>query len=182
MKNLSRRTFITRTSAMAAGTMILPGLSSFGIGSGRQSTNKVNIAVIGVGGQGQQNWRECREENIVALCDVSDTAAANGFKTFPDAKRFKDFRVMFDKMAGQIDAVIVATPDHTHFPAAMAAMQLGKHVIVEKPLAHNIWELRTLRKAAKKYKVVTQMGNQGHATMGIRYVKEWYDAGVLGDV
>ncbi len=182
MKNLTRRTFITRTSAVAAGTMIIPGLSTFGIGSGRQSTNKVNIAVIGVGGQGQQNWRECMQENIVALCDVSETAAANGFKTLPNAKRYKDFRVMFDEMANQIDAVIVATPDFTHFPAAMAAMQLGKHVIVEKPLAHNIWELRTLRKAAKKYKVITQMGNQGHATMGIRYVKEWYEAGILGDV
>ena len=80
-----------------------------------------------------------------------------------------------------IDAVLVATPDHTHFAAAMAAMQLGKHVYVEKPLAHNIWQLRTLRKAAQHYKVITQMGNQGHATMGIRYVKEWYEAGVLGE-
>jgi predicted dehydrogenase len=118
----------------------------------------------------------------VALCDVSESAAAEGFKTFPKAKRFKDFRVMFDKMADKIDAVIIATPDHVHFAATMAAMQLGKHVYVEKPLAHNIWQLRTLRKAAQHYKVITQMGNQGHATMGIRYVKEWYEAGILGNV
>ncbi|HOU01259.1 MAG TPA: Gfo/Idh/MocA family oxidoreductase [Bacteroidales bacterium] len=179
MKKLSRRSFLTRTSAAAAGTLMLPGILKYGNG---RDNGKVNIAVIGVGGQGQSNWRECMQENIVALCDVSETAAANGFKTFPNAKRYKDFRVMFDEMANQIDAVLVATPDHVHFAAAMAAMERGKHVLVEKPLAHNIWQLRTLRKAAKKYKVITQMGNQGHATMGIRYVKEWYDAGILGDV
>ncbi len=186
MKNLSRRKFITRTSAAAAGAMIIPGLVGCGSGSGSKAkssaTGKVNIAVIGVGGQGQQNWRDCMEENVVALCDVSDTAAAEGFKTFPNAKRFKDFRVMFDKMANEIDAVIVATPDHTHFAAAMTAMELGKHISVEKPLAHNIWQLRTLQKAAKHYNVISQMANQGHATDGIRYVKEWYEAGILGDV
>jgi predicted dehydrogenase len=89
---------------------------------------------------------------------------------------------MLDKMHKEIDAVMVCTPDHSHFPAAMASMQLGKHVIVEKPLAHNIWQLRTLKKAAKHYKVVTQMANQGHATNGIRLVKEWYEAGLLGNV
>ncbi len=186
MKNLSRRKFITRTSAAAAGAMIIPGLVGCGSGSGNKAkgsaTGKVNIAVIGVGGQGQQNWRDCMEENVVALCDVSDTAAAEGFNTFPNAKRFKDFRVMFDKMANEIDAVIVATPDHTHFAAAMSAMELGKHICVEKPLAHNIWQLRTLQKAAKHYNVISQMANQGHATVGIRYVKEWYEAGILGDV
>jgi len=154
----------------------LPGLVQCG-GNG-----KINIAVIGVGGRGKANWSECKNENVVALCDVSDTAAAEGYKAFPEARRFKDFRVMFDKMGKKIDAVIVSTPDITHFAAAMAAMQLGKHVYVEKPLAHNIWQLRTLRKAAQHYKVITQMGNQGHTTMGIRYIKEWYEAGVLGNV
>lgn len=186
MKNLSRRKFITRTSAAAAGAMIIPGLVGCGSGSGSKAkgsaTGKVNIAVIGVGGQGQQNWRDCMEENVVALCDVSDTAATEGYNTFPNARRFKDFRVMFDRMANEIDAVIVATPDHTHFAAAMASMQLGKHICVEKPLAHNIWQLRTLQKAAKHYNVISQMANQGHATVGIRYVKEWYEAGILGDV
>ncbi len=175
MTNLSRRSFIARSAAVAAGAAFLPGLVGCKPG-------KINIAVIGVGGRGEDDWRECMNENVVALCDVSESAAAEGFKTFPKAKRFKDFRVMFDKMASEIDAVIVATPDHVHFAATMAAMQLGKHVYVEKPLAHNIWQLRTLRKAAKHYNVITQMGNQGHSTMGIRYIKEWYEAGVLGNV
>lgn len=176
MKNLSRRSFITKTTAVAAGALILPGLIKC------KGDNKVNLAVIGVGGRGQEDWSQCMDENIVALCDVSDSAAAAGFKAFPNAKRYKDFRVMFDEMGKQIDAVIIATPDFTHFAATMAAMEHGIHVYVEKPLAHNVWQLRTLRKAAAKYKVITQMGNQGHATMGIRYVKEWYEAGVLGDV
>lgn len=109
------------------------------------------------------------------MCDVDENRAAEGFNAVPDALRYNDFRKMFDEMGNQIDAVLVSTPDHTHFPAAMAAMQLGKHVYVEKPLAHNIWKLRTLRKAARHYNVITQMGNQGHATDGIRRVKEWYD-------
>jgi predicted dehydrogenase len=182
MKKLTRRTFITRTSAVAAGALIVPLTVKCGSGSSKKANDKINIAVIGVGGQGQENLNDCTGENVVALCDVSETAAAEGFKAFPEARRFKDFRVMFDKMAKDIDAVIVATPDHTHFVAAMAAMQLGKHVCVEKPLAHNIWQLRTLRKAAKNYNVITQMANQGHATIGIRHVKEWYEAGILGNV
>jgi len=176
MKNLSRRSFITKTSAVAAGAIVFPGLTRI------NNSEKLNIAVIGVGGRGRANWNACKNENIVALCDVSETAAAVGFKTFPEAKRYKDFRVMFDEMANQIDAVVVASPDHTHFPAAMAAMQLGKHICVEKPLAHNVWQLRTLRKAASHYNVISQMANQGHATNGIRYIKEWYEAGVLGNV
>ena len=101
---------------------------------------------------------------------------------FPKARKFKDFRVMFDKMAKDIDAVIISTPDHTHFAATMIAMELGMHVYVEKPLAHNIWQLRTLKKAAKYYNIVSQMGNQGHTTDGIRSIKEWYEQGYLGQV
>ena len=175
MTNLTRRSFLAKSAAVAAGAALLPGLSAC-------KPAKVRIAFIGVGGRAQDHFSDCATENVVALCDVSDSAAAEGFKTFPKAKRFKDFRVMFDKMADEIDAVIVATPDHVHFAAAMAAMQLGKHVYVEKPLAHNIWQIRTLRKAAKHYNVLNAMGIQGHATMGIRYVKEWYEAGILGEV
>jgi predicted dehydrogenase len=187
MKDFSRRNFLKSTSVLAAGTLIVPNLISC-----RNTSNRLNIAVIGVGGRGQDNWsalfkknaegKNVIEENIVALCDVDDERAANAFKTFPKAKRYKDFRVMFDEMANQIDAVIVATPDHTHFAATMAAMQLGKHVYCEKPLAHNVWQLRTMKKAANDYKIVSQMGNQGHTTNGIRLIKEWYDAGVLGQV
>ena len=182
MKNLTRRKFIERTSAVTAGAFLTPFGVRAGISAGSRANDKLNIAVIGAGGQGMENLRDCAAENVVALCDVSDTAAAGAFKLFPEAARFRDFRVMFDKMGKGIDAVIVATPDHTHFPAAMAAMQLGKHICVEKPLAHNIWQLRTLPKAAKRYKVISQMANQGHATIGIRYVKEWYEAGILGNV
>ena len=186
MKDLSRRTFLKSTSVLAAGTLIVPNLLSC------KANNKLNIAIIGAGGRGQDNWsslfrkneqgKKVINENIVAICDVDTNRAANAFKTFPNAKRYKDFRVMFDEMANQIDAVIVATPDHTHFAATMAAMQLGKHVYCEKPLAHNIWQLRTMKKAAKHYGIVSQMGNQGHTTNGIRLIKEWYDAGVLGQV
>lgn len=176
MKNLSRRSFLRSTSAIAAGTLIIPNLLSC------SANNKLNIAVIGVGGRGQANWSKVTKENIVAMCDVDDNRSAEGFKLFPKAKKYKDFRVMFDEMANQIDAVIISTPDHTHFAATMIAMQLGKHVYVEKPLAHNIWQLRTLKKAAKHYGIVSQMGNQGHTTNGIRLIKEWYDADVLGQV
>lgn len=176
MKNLSRRSFIKTASAAAAGAVIIPNMFSCSPG------NRLNIAVIGVGGRGQMCWRQVPKESIVAMCDVDNRMSKEGFKACPNAKKYKDFRVMFDEMTNDIDAVIIATPDHTHFPAAMAAMELGKHVFVEKPLTHNIWQSRTLKKAAKHYGVVSQMGNQGHTTNGIRLVKEWYEAGVLGEV
>jgi predicted dehydrogenase len=116
------------------------------------------------------------------MCDVDERMSIEARKAVPNAKWYKDFRVMFDEMAKDIDAVMIATPDHTHFAAAMAAMELENTFFVEKPLAHNIWQLRTLQKAAKHYGVVSQMGNQGHTTNGIRLVKEWYEAGVLGEV
>jgi len=181
--NPTRRDFIKSASLLGAGAVFIPNLMSC------SPSGRLNIAVIGVGGQGGGNWSKMINqkepkwnENIVALCDVDDNRAAGAYKAMPKARRFKDYRVMFDQMHKEIDAVMVCTPDHSHFPAAMAAMQLGKHVIVEKPLAHNIWQLRTLKKAAHHYKVVTQMANQGHTTNGIRCVKEWYDAGLLGNV
>src|SRR5690606_20898949 len=143
-------------------------------------SSKINIAIVGVGGRGKAQWESCTNENVVAMCDVDDNRAAEGYAAYPNAKRYKDYRKMMDEMGSQIDAVMISTPDHHHFAAAMSAMQLGKHVYVEKPLAHNIWQLRTLQKAAHHYKVITQMGNQGHATDGIRRVKEWVDAGILG--
>jgi predicted dehydrogenase len=177
MKYTSRRHFVKSTVAASAGLLILPSLLSF------SPNNKLNIAVIGVGNRGGNNLRATAVgNNIVALCDVDDRMMQKAAKSYPDAKQFKDFRVMFDKMANQIDAVVISTPDHTHFSATMVAMQLGKHVYVEKPLAHNIWQLRTLKKAAKHYGIVSQMGNQGHTTNGIRLVKEWYEADVIGDV
>jgi predicted dehydrogenase len=180
MDNVSRRAFVRSAALAAVGSV---GCSRFNIGKpGRSVNGKVNIAAVGVGGRGSSNLSASDDENIVALCDVNDESAAGAFEKYPNARRFKDYRVMMDKMADGIDAVIVSTPDHNHFAAAMAAMERGKHVYVEKPLAHNVWQVRTLQKAAHYYKVISQMGNQGHATEGIRYIKEWYEAGVLGDV
>ncbi len=123
---------------------------------------------------------------IEEKADVDDNRAKDGYEKiqslFPDVKKFTDFRIMFDKMHKEIDAVIISTPDHTHFAPAMIAMELGKHVYMEKPLAHNVWECRTLKKAAKYYNIVSQMGNQGHTTNGVRQIKEWYEAGILGEV
>lgn len=176
MKNLSRRSFMKTASAAATGAIIIPNMLSC------SPNNRLNFAVIGVGGRGKASWSRVPGENIVAMCDVDEELAAEGYNELPKAKKYKDYRKMFDEMANEIDAVIIATPDHSHFPAAMAAMQLGKHVLVEKPLAHNIWQLRMMKKAAKYYGIVSQMANQGHTTHGIRLIKEWYDAGVLGQV
>ena len=184
MTKINRRKFVQQSGTFTAGAMIIPSLGSY------SPANKLNIAYIGVGGRGRANLKKSvrlndagvAENNVVALCDVDDRRASESYDQFPKARRFKDFRKMFDTMGSEIDAVVITTPDHTHFAAAMHAMQLGKHVYVDKPLAHNIWQLRTLKKAAKHYNVISQMGNQGHTTDGIRKVKEWYDAGVLGEV
>lgn len=176
MNNLSRRRFLQSAAVAGTGALFIPNFISCA------PSTKLRYAVIGVGGRGEASWSRIPADQLVAMCDVDERMSQDGFKARPKAKKYKDFRVMFDEMANGIDAVIIATPDHTHFPAAMAAMELGKHVFVEKPLTHNIWQSRTLKKAAKHYGVVSQMGNQGHTTNGIRLVKEWYEAGVLGEV
>lgn len=142
---------------------------------------KLNIAGIGVGGMGFANLKECEGENIVALCDVDDAYAAKAFARYPKARRHRDFRRMLE-VQKDIDAVVIATPDHTHAVIALAAMSLGKHVYVQKPLARTIGETRLLSAAARRFKVATQMGNQGHSMEGIRLIKEWIDAGAIGPV
>ena len=176
MHHFSRRSFIKSSSLASTGLIFIPSFLK------NSPNNRLNVAVIGVGGRGKANWSKIPKENIVALCDVDDNRAASGYEMFPKVKKYKDFRVMFDQMAKEIDAVIITTPDHTHFAATMIAMELGIHVYVEKPLAHNVWQLRTMKKAAQYYKVISQMGNQGHTTNGIRLIKEWYDQGILGEV
>ncbi len=151
---------------------------------------KLNIALIGIGGRGHVVVMEMKSENIVALCDVDDGFADKYQKkdflptpqTFPNAKRYKDYRKMLVEMDDEIDAVIVATPDHTHFPAAMMAISMGKHVYCEKPLTRTIWEARQLTLAARRHGVATQMGNHRHSLENIRLVREWIEAGALGDV
>ncbi len=176
---IDRRTFL-KSGLAAAAWFSLP---RFAIAqAGPPPSQRVNLAFVGVGGIGGSALSGCAGENYVAFCDVDDLRAASNYTKHPDVPRFRDFRVMLEKMGSQIDAVVVSTPDHTHFAAAYLAMEMGKHVYVQKPLTHDIWQARTLQRAAHHFKVVTQMGNQGHATEGIRLVKEWYEAGVLGDV
>ncbi len=131
---------------------------------------------------GRGDLNAVRSENIVALCDVDARRAGDPFKTFPDAKQFRGFRKMFDQIEKEIDAVVVATPDHTHAVAAMAAIKRGKHVYCEKPLAHSVYEVRQLMKAAPDHNVVTQLGNQGHSFDSIRTFCEWIWDGAIGNV
>jgi predicted dehydrogenase len=146
-------------------------------------SNKLNLAAIGVGakGQGTANLRACAGENIVALCDVDADYAAPTFARYPSAKTYADFRVMLEKQK-DIDAVIIATPDHTHAVITLATLAAGKHVYCQKPLTHTVREARTITAAARRAKVQTQMGNQGHSSESIRLLKEWLAAGVIGEV
>lgn len=183
ISRITRRKFLRGTTASVVLFNILPG--SVLRGAERISANdKVNVAGIGVGSQGGGDIGAVAGEghNIVALCDVDDNYAAKTFAKYPAARKFKDYRVMLDKMGKDVDAVVIGTPDHTHAIIAMEAMRRGKHVYCEKPLAHNIREVRTLMAAAHKYKVVTQLGNQGHSTATIRRLCEWVWAGAVGSV
>ena len=179
---MNRRNFI-KTSAAATGAFVLP---QFSIGKpGLSANSKLNIAMVGAGGIASMAYSGLKGENIVALCDVDSSRLHQHVGQFPEiknARTFKDFRVMLDKMDAEIDAVCIGTPDHTHFVATMDAMQRGLHVYTQKPLTHSIWEARTLRKAKEKYKLVTNMGNQGHTYDGIRQMREWVDADVLGQI
>jgi predicted dehydrogenase len=143
---------------------------------------KLNIACIGVGGKGASDVNGVASENIVALCDVDEKRGAQTFKKYPNAKRYQDFRKMLLEMDDQIDAVTVSTPDHMHFTAAMMAIKMGKHVFVQKPLTHTVAEAREIAEAARKHKVATQMGIQGHAANGIRRMREWMGVKAIGDV
>lgn len=184
-KNTSnRRDFIKTTAIAAAAFMIVPRHVLGGPGYLAPS-DRLLVAGIGVGGKGQSDldmFNKSGKANIAFLCDVDDRRAANSVKAFPKAKYYKDWREMLDKEHKHFDAVSVSTPDHNHAIQALAAMQLGKHVYVQKPLTHDIYEARILTAAAKKYKVVTQMGNQGASNDGPRQMKEWYEAGLIGDV
>jgi predicted dehydrogenase len=172
-----RRSFLKGTAAAAA-ALSFPFVSVRNV---LGANERLNIAAIGAGGKGAVDVGGCDAENIMALCDVDEKNAAATFQKYPKAKRFKDFRVMLDKVKS-IDAVTISTPDHMHFPAAMWAMRLKKHVYVQKPLTHTVEEARLLTEAARKYKVATQMGNQGHSDKGLRRNVELVQAGVLGQV
>lgn len=181
VKRTTRRTFLKGGSAALASVSILPG-SVLGLNGATPPSEKLNIAAIGVGGQGGADLDNLKSENIVALVDVDKRRAAGSVEKFPKARQFEDFRKMFDSMGNEIDAVLVATPDHTHAVAAMPAIKLGKHVYCEKPLAHSIFEVRELMKAAREHKVITQLGNQGHSYDSMRVFREWVEDGAIGTV
>lgn len=180
----SRRDFIRKTGIATAGFFIVPRFVLGGKGYIAPS-DRLIVAGIGVGGKGESdimNFYKSGKADIAFLCDVDDRRAANSIKAFPKAKYYKDWREMLDKESKNFDAVSVSTPDHNHAAPTLAAMQLGKHVYVQKPLTHDIYEARVLTEAAKKYNVVTQMGNQGASGDGVRQLMEWFDDGVIGHV
>ena len=183
---LGRRDFLKATGLGATALALSPatGLAGPAVRSGRiiDPGQKLNIACVGVGGKGSSDVKSVRGENIVALCDVDLNRAGGSFSGHPKAERYRDFRRMLRDMDDTIDAVTVSTPDHMHFPVAMMAIEMGKHVFVQKPLTHTVWEARTITEAARKHNVVTQMGIQGHSGEGIRLLKEWLDAGAIGHV
>ena len=181
--NQSRRDFLRNTSVAATGFFIVP---RHVLGRGFVApSDKLNIAGIGVGGKAEVNLPYAfnnGSDNIVALCDVDDRMAVNARKKWPKAPYYRDYRELLDKEHKNIDAVIITSPDHMHAVQALPAMQLQKHVYCEKPLTHDIHEARILTQAAKKYKVVTQMGNQGSSGDDTRLVETWIQGGLIGDV
>ena len=176
--NTTRRRFL-QGAAAAASALAFPTIvpsRAFG------ANERLNIAAIGCGGKGEVDTGGVADQNVVALCDVDEKVAANTFKRFPDARRYKDYRVMLEKEAKAIDAVTVSTPDHHHAPAALRAMRMGKHVYCQKPLTHTVHEARAMRETARQMKVATQMGNQGHSHPETRRLVELVRHGVLGNV
>jgi len=182
-QNNSRRSFLKASALTATGFMIVP---RHVLGRGHIApSDKLNLAAIGAGGKG---WSDIRnafnkgKENVVALCDIDSKRSKNARDKWPKAKFYKDFRRMLEEMKDSIDAVTISAPDHIHGVAAMSAMELGMHVYVQKPLTHNIYEARQLTEAARKYKVVSQMGNQGASNPAQVQMMEWMKEKVIGDV
>jgi predicted dehydrogenase len=180
-KPVSRRRFLRQSAAAPAALLIL---SNSRLAFTYAANSKLSIAAIGVGGQGRSDLDSlpASEVDIVALCDVDQARAADTFKKYPQAKRFTDFRRMLDQIDKDIEAVLVATPDHTHAVAAVAAMRRNKHVYCEKPLARTVHEARVMRETAARAGVVTQMGNQGSASRHLRRACELVWGEVIGDV
>jgi len=178
----NRRTFIKNSVLTFAGISIIP---RHVLGRGFIApSDKLNVAVIGGGGKGFSDavnvWNN-GASNIAAICDVDWNMASRAFKKFPKVKKYKDFRKVLDEIK-DIDAITVSTPDHTHAVISLAAMQMNKHVYVQKPLTHSIHEARVLTQAANRYKVVTQMGNQGASGSDVQIMIDWFDNGMIGNV
>lgn len=178
---ISRRIFLMSSAATLAAVQAIARSKTFARLHYKSPNEKLNVAAIGSGGKGASDIDACASENIVALCDPDSNRAARTFLKYPKAKQYKDFRVMLDKEKS-IDAVTIATPDHTHAIAALWAMQRGIHVYVQKPLTRTVYEARKLTEAARKYGLATQMGNQGHSNEGARQLCEMIWSGQIGNV
>ena len=181
-KKISRADFLKASSAGLAAMTVVPN-NVMGAAFGHKApSDKLNIAGIGIGGRGASVLKDLEQENIVALCDTDWAYSKHIFERYPKAKRFYDWREMYDKIGNQIDAVMCATPDHTHALVAANAMEMGKHVYCEKPLTHSVYESRLLTKLAAKNGVATQMGNQGSSGEGVEQVCNWIWNGEIGEV
>lgn len=181
----SRRSFLATLGKAGAAAASLPYIVPRRVLGGpgyRAPSDTVNVACVGLGGMGRVNLRNMNDVNVVALCDVDWDFAARVFETYPDAARYWDYRRMLEEMRGQIDGIVIATPDHTHAHITLTAMQQGVHVYTQKPLTWSVWEARQLGNAARQYDVVTQMGNQGRSSDDVRIITEHVRAGTLGDV
>ena len=179
--DISRRDF-TRDVALAGAAFTIVPRHVLGRGY-RAPSDTLNVACIGVGGMGASDVKGMADQNLVAFADVDWNSAERSFNAYPKAKRYKDWREMLDKEGKNIDAVTVSIPDHSHAAAGLAALRLGKHVYVQKPLARTVGEVRAwMKEAAKRPKQATQMGNQGHANEGTRQIREWVEAGAIGTV
>ncbi|MDX9883944.1 MAG: Gfo/Idh/MocA family oxidoreductase [Prolixibacteraceae bacterium] len=179
---VSRRSFLGTAATAAAGITIIP---SFAMGKGLghvAPSDRLNIVGVGVGGMGFANLKNLESQNIIGLCDVDWKYSQRVFDYFPKAKRYKDWRVMYDELGKEIDGVVVATADHTHAITAAHAITMGKHVYVQKPLTHSVYESRLLTKLAAKHKVATSMGNQGSSGEGVNLTTEWLANGEIGEV
>lgn len=182
MEDFSRRKFLKTGAAALAGITIAPS-SILGMSHGHISpSDKLNIIGVGIGGRGAHVIRSMNSQNIIGLCDVDWKYSEHVFNEYPKAKRYKDYRKMFDEIGKSADAVVVATADHTHALVASQAMLMGKHVYCEKPLTHSVYESRLLTKLADKQKVATQMGNQGASEEGVRKMCEWIWNGEIGEI
>lgn len=183
MSNISRRSFLQKGTAAAAALTIVPSAVLGKTHGHTAPTDKLNIAGVGIGGMGNANLKNMEKtDNIVALCDVDWKYAKPVFDRHPQAKKYWDYRKMYDEMGKSIDAVLVATADHTHALISAEAMSLGKHVYCQKPLTHSVYESRLLTKLADKYQVATQMGNQGSSAEGVDLICEWIWNGEIGEV
>ncbi len=185
----NRRKFLSDSVKLAAGAALVPHFNI--VRPDILRANKLNVACVGIGRMGNAAVEAAMQENLIAVCDVDwrnkkklwgSRSPVKNHKRNPQARKFIDFREMYSNLSDQIDVVLISTPDHTHFPITMEALNRDLPVFVQKPLAHNIWQVRTLQMAAERTGVATVMGNQGHTWEGARQIKEWFDAGILGEV